>query len=241
MARFFLLATLLVVLFGLSSATICETYSGTTTNATMQQGLITGIVARAVTGGIYTSPSNQTVQINGLFNSSGPLYNIFTGTTKYRSDAPNYVTDTTAQGTLAGKLVAYFGALFGCNAAGYPAVSQYNQYAVHQNMNITNAMETYFNTALANTLVSLGVSSNDVSTAGTVLGYFNRCGAPISGLGNGSSALTQICGQSDCPIAGNSNTGVCTQYYGYPNGASAKYAFGGLFVALAAIVATLLL
>ena len=206
------------------TATFCQTYSGTTTNATLQVALLTTIVTRAVVGGIFTT-GGTTYDIPGLFNASGPLYAIFSGQVQYRVGAPNYVTNSAALGLLAGKLVAYFGALFGCTATGYPAVVMYSMYLVHANMSIDNAMETYFNTQLALTLESLGVPADVVtSVAAPALGLFNRCGAPIAALN--TTALVQICGAADCPLATGATASTCSQYYGFLNGGSSSSSTG---------------
>ena len=234
-----------------TTLTFCQTYSGTTTNATAQAILLTNIVVRAATGGIFTSPSNVTYLIPGLFNASGPLYALFTGQVQYRVGAPNYVTNSAALGLLAGKLVAYFGALFGCTAVGYPAVNTYNMYAVHANMSINSAMESYFNTQLAYTLLSYGVTTSDVDNiAAPALGLFNKCAPPYAALN--ATAPIQICGTSDCPIATGASYSSCVQYYGYPavsssstgvgsNDATGRYATSVVSVMMAAVVASLLL
>ena len=209
--------------------TFCQTYSSPT-NGTLQVGLITAIVVRAVGGGIFADPANagQSIVIPGLFNASGPLYSIFTGQTMYRAGAPNYVNDSAALGTLATHLVQYFGVLFGCTAQpGYPAVNNANMYAVHRNMNITQPMETYFNTQLALTLLSFGVPSTVVNTvAAPVLGWFNKCGPPISSID--PNAPVQICGDASCTVATDATYQSCISYYGYPGSSSSSS--GGISV-----------
>ena len=222
MSRVFLLFALLAVLLLLPASsqtpTFCQTYSNTTTNATAQINLLTTIVVRAAVGGTFVT-GGTTYTIPGLFSSTGPLYSIFTGQVQYRVGAPNYVTDmpSGSQAALVGHLVGYFGALFGCTASGYTPVNNPNMYAVHANMSINNAMETYFITQLANTLLSLGVNASDVTNvAAPALSLFNRCGAPISAIS--STAPVQVCGTSDCPLATGATQSTCTQYY--PNSAS---------------------
>ena len=221
---FLLLALLLAVLLVQSSAqSFCETYSATTTNATLQVGLLTAIVSRAAIGGVYANSSGYNFTIPGLLAPSGPLYAIFSGQIQYRVGAPNYTDPSNGSlGILAGKLVAYFGALFGCHATGYPAVtSTYNMYAVHANMSINSVMENYFVTQLALTLQSLGVSADVVTnTAAPALYLFNRCGGPIAALN--ATAPVQICGTSDCPLANGANYGTCVQYYAYPASSSSS-------------------
>ena len=197
---------------GPASLTFCQNYSGSVSNATLQIDLLTLIVTRAAVGGSY-SVDGTDYFIPGLFNSSGPLYALFTGEVQYRVGAPNYITNTTALGVLAGKLVSYFGALFGCTAPGFPAVtSTYDMYAVHANMSIDYAQESYFDTQLALTLLSLGVPAAVVdAVAAPALGLFNRCGAPIAALD--SSARVQICGTPDCPLATGATTATCAEYY----------------------------
>lgn len=235
--------------------TFCQTYSGTTTNATAQINLLTAIVVRAAVGGIFADMSSTTagatVLIPGLFNASGPLYNIFTGITQYRVGAPNYLTNIPQQTSLVGHLVGYFGALFGCTATGYTPVNTPNMYAVHQNMSINQAMETYFNTQLALTLQSFGVPASVIAgPASTALGYFNRCGAPIAAIS--ATAPVQICGTSDCGLATGATYATCVQYYNYPaagsssstagsNDATGKYALSVASAVLATIVASLML
>ena len=243
MSRVFLLLALLAVLLAPSAAqtmTFCQTYSGTTTNATAQINLLTAIVGRAAAGGTFTAPSGTSYTIAGLFSSTGPLYSIFTGQVQYRVGAPNYVTDMPS-GSLAAlvtHLVGYFGALFGCTAAGYTPVNNANMYAVHANMSINNNMETYFNAALANTLLSFGVSSSDVTNvAAPALSLFNRCAQPISAIS--STAPVQVCGTSDCPLAPATNCSL----YPSSNDATSKQAMGVsvVFIVVAAVVATLVL
>lgn len=195
-------------------------------------------MVRAVTGGCYVNAANasQTICFPGLFNASGPLYNIFTGTTQYRVGAPNYVNDTVALGQLATHLVEYFGALFGCTAAGYPAVNNPNMYAVHQNMNITQAMETYFNNQLAYTLLSFGVPySVVIGTAAPVLGWFNKCGPPIPSIS--TTAPVQICGDASCTLATDATYQSCINNYGYPGSSSSSS--GGINVNPSSPVVTL--
>ena len=214
------------------STTICGHYTaalfGSDTPAN-ETALITAIVTRAAVGGSGVGFNGYTVL--GLFNASGPLYALFTGQVQYRSGAPNYVTSTTDQAVLAGHLVSYFGALFGCQigaAGGIPAVHSSDMYGIHQNMGITATMENYFNSALANTLYSFGVTAADVGTAATVLSLFNRYGSPImsSTVGNSfisnsnSSGLTQICGDPSCPLAMYANPALYTS----SNSASATLA-----------------
>lgn len=227
--------------------TFCQKYSGTTTDASIQIALLTNITVRAVVGGVYTSPSNVVYVIPGLFNASGPLYSIFTGQTQYRANAPDYVHNNASLGVLAGKLVAYFGALFGCTATGYPAVSQYNMYAVHANMSINSTQQNYFNTQLADTLRSFGVLETDVvNTAAPALGLFNRCGAPIAALS--PTAPVQVCGTSDCQLATGATDNSCYQYYSSSsstgvgsNDATIKSALSVVSILVAAVVASLVL
>ena len=197
-----------------SNLTFCQTYSGTVTNATLQYDLLIVIVTRAVVGGTYSAGGVQ-YDIQGLFNPTGPLYALFSGQVQYRVGAPDYTTDTNALAVLAFKLVAYFGALFGCTAPGFPPVtSTYDMYAVHANMSIDSEQEGYFNTQLALTLLSLGVPQSVVAdTAAPALGLFNRCGAPIAGLDPYSRV--QICGTPDCTLATGATYSTCVQYYNY--------------------------
>jgi hypothetical protein len=210
-ASFFFLLVVLTIFSLIStgqSQTFCQKYAAALYppgNPANQTQLLTAIVVRAaVVGGTF-----GTIVVSPLFAQSGPLYNLFAGVTKYEPNPNNYVSDPVQQGMLAGKLVAYFGALFGCENSGVGgpgAINTPDMYSIHKNMSINSAMETYFNNALANTLQSFGVTnSTDLAQASTALSFFYRCGSPIQNnayISNSTSiGRTQICGTSDCMLA----------------------------------------
>ena len=122
-------------------------------------------------------------------------------------------------------------------------------------MTLNYAQETYFNTAVYNSLLSFGVTTADGAAAGTALTYFNRYGGGISGnkFIDGSK-LTQICNTSTCPDAPNayyfaygvitSSTGpyISSSSSSTGNGVSstASVSVAMLFAALVAVVSMVL-
>ncbi len=222
-AILFLLAVvclLSVSVQGQSGVTFCEKYTALLfingTDVNNQKTLITAVVTRAVTGVTQGSNDGFGIALNnvtGLFRSSLQLA-IFNGTVKYKTNPPNYTTNTTALAGLANKLVAFFGNAFGCRAAGYPTYTPpadaNTQALIHKNMGINKAIMNDFITILATTLTSFGVSSADVSgTAAPFLQSFNRC------AGNNEICNASDCDQAPsttCPTGGNANSNYVTSW-----------------------------
>lgn len=205
--RIITLFVALLCLFGFANAQLgpnqsfCDKYTAalfTNNNSTNQQKLITAVVVRAVTGarsGVPDSYGNPLNNVTGLFQS--PLQiPIFNGSVAYKTNPPNYITNSNALGILAGKLAAFFGAGFGCTAAGFPAyvaTGNATQAAIHTKMGINKAIMNDFISILASTLTSFNVTSADVSNiAAPLLTSFNRC------AGN-----NEICNAADCDQAPN--------------------------------------
>lgn len=96
---------------------------------------------------------------------------------------------------LAGKLVAFFGAGFGCSPAITGSTTNIKTMkAAHLGMNVTKAIFNSFNTQVAKSFTSFGGNVTDTATAGSLLASFGR------GAGD-----AEICSESTCDLVA-SNT-----------------------------------
>ncbi|RKO88445.1 hypothetical protein BDK51DRAFT_17140, partial [Blyttiomyces helicus] len=127
--------------------------------------------------------------VAGILAGSSPVLNFFTGAgpTTNRNNKPTSVnfldggaaaslqngtigTPGNNQLTLATHLVQYVGFLLNCNDTGFPAYAgNPNMYEVHKFMNSSKAQFDYFDAAIANAALSLGVTVADVTPVGTAL------------------------------------------------------------------------
>ena len=208
----------------------CQYYTGALFGAANandpgnQTALIQAVVLRAATGYTGATPYGP-VSFLGLFadDPANPVRDIFAGRVQYRPDydptmpatfAPNYVggaaTDTAI---LVNHLVSFFGAAFGC-ATTNPAFNTYNGQPkllprsttlqqVHGGMGITEIQFSFFNSVLAQTLESFGVTKDDVvGTALPLLLSFGRCSAKYTNT---------ICSDPSCQYATPAEPGCVAQ------------------------------
>jgi len=218
--------SLLVVLVSVgivAPSSLCPKYAtllyGNDSNAS-EASLVSAIVTRFVFGGSFQQ-AGSVYNISGVLTDSpsNPIRIFFTGAILYRPNAPDYTRNgynNTDLAALAGHIISYFAALWGCTTLGsltLPAVNTYNMYAVHAMMYLNSSQEAYFNVAVEQTLLSFGMSQQDVDGEAD-LSLFNRCGPPVATLNN--TQLVQICGTADCPLATGATQATCVQYYKYP-------------------------
>jgi hypothetical protein len=190
-----LLALCVCTICSVNGLSFCDKYSlalYNTTDGATEQALITAIITRAVLGDMTATPP-----VPGIVGTDSPLLPWFDGTYQYRHadepPAPDYLTNATALATLASHLVSFAGAAFGCtgtpfNTTNYNANHQY----VHNKMGIGQTQMDFFNTQLALTLLSYGVTEEDVTDiAVPLLGSFQR-----------GAGTAEICTQANCwPVA----------------------------------------
>jgi hypothetical protein len=259
MSRVLLLAVLLSLsLLSVSGqatpGTICAKYVGSVDNGTTELALVSAVVVRAVFGGSFTV-ANSTYTIDGIIQrptTSGnpnPIYAYFDSSIAFKPNPSNYTANNfnnAAFTALATHLFSYFGAFLGCIPAsnGWNSpVANSDMYGVHRSMGLNQTHMNYFIAAVAGSLLSFGVSSGDVATAGAALQVFERCGGFIVGNAGGisSTALNQIC--SAPGLACNNATSPNCALYATQQSEAVK-AFSpstllGLFTALLAAVSIL--
>jgi hypothetical protein len=193
-----LLCGLLVVLalVGIvSGQSFCDKYSQLLFNSTdgpTEQKLITAIITRAVLG-----ESTSTPPVPGIVGANSILLPWFDGSIQYRHrgqpPAPNFLTDKDAFAALAASFVSFAGYAFGCTGTPFNLSNwDPNQQRLHELMGIGQQQMDYFDTQLALTLLSFGVTPDDVrNIAVPLLEKFQR----------GAGKL-EICRQANCvPIA----------------------------------------
>ncbi|RKO85751.1 hypothetical protein BDK51DRAFT_39977 [Blyttiomyces helicus] len=166
------------------------------------------------------SASNPPVA--GILDANSPVLNLFTGVnaTTNHYNLPTKInfldggaaaslqngtigTACSNQYTLVTHLVEYVGFLLNCNATGFPAYAgNPSMYDVHKFMNISQIQFAYFDNAIANAALSLGVTTADFSSVGAALNslYGSACLAPVR------LPPTLIGSQSICQGPGCNNT-----------------------------------
>lgn len=204
------------------SQTLCEKYStqlyGSDTAATEHQ-FMSSVISRAVLG-------NQTATfpgVPGLFANNSLTFPFFHGDLNYTTNPTNYIQSyqqsgfnaTAAFGEIAAKFVSYFGYGLGCTASGFPSYQgNPNMTAIHHGMHINWAQMQYFDQQIALSLLSFGVSQQDVQTVALPYLYdFNRYPSlhdgtifPTGSYGAGQLSgypITEdeICSDISCPVA----------------------------------------
>ena len=141
-----------------------------------------------------------------------PLCQYFNGSFNYRHTgeppAPDYLTDKQALATLAAHFVSFLGDSLGCTGEPFNK-TDYNpdQAYVHELMGIGQREMDYFNEQFARTLLSFGVTQDDLD--GVVvpfLGLYQR----------GAGMMREICTEPDCwPVnqpAPPTNLTFCEKY-----------------------------
>jgi hypothetical protein len=132
------------------------------------------------------------------YRQNGPVASPFPGA------SPNYVAGGAPLNTLLDHFAQFLGqpSALACSASGYPAYQStvapfgaFTQYQVHANMNITGTIFTAFNTYVADTATTKGLSADDVTTISAVLGNFGRSGT--------APEQNDICWMQGCPCATN--------------------------------------
>ncbi|PWN24262.1 hypothetical protein BCV69DRAFT_310091 [Microstroma glucosiphilum] len=225
-------------------------------NATAQSTLLTALVNTVVIGS-YSPLGDKLkvpgILANGTFNDQPvSLLKYFDGSLKSTNvrgvaQSVNFLdgggaeplknnkpaNDTTsAQYVLMTHLYQYFGAALGCSSQsdkgefptyqGTPSMS-----AAHRFMNLDANEVGYFITQVGMAAVSFGVSTEDATAVGTLLGkMFNvRCAPaivfppPASGAkGQQKAASQSICLAASCPLADTSDCKVDSAAKSYPNG-----------------------
>jgi hypothetical protein len=197
--------------------TICAKYTKAVyvnNTAANELEFITGVVKLAIFG-------NATLNVPGILAAEGGLVGFFSGeagNTTNRGDTAvsvNFLDVTSNQATLITHLRQFFGSLWGCSAAGFPAYAgDPDMLRVHMFMGITQMQNDYFITQVGLAASAFGVSDDDVRAVTNMLdSTFNtRCpplltesdAVPLILVGTNPS----ICQAPSCPLAVNSTCGT---------------------------------
>jgi len=207
-------------------------------NATTQYTLLTLLVNTVVIGN-YTQPNMNAVPgilaANATFNGNKVnLAPFFTGAlaSSNRNNVPtaiNFLDDGGAipltlnkpangtsshQFTLLTHLYQFFGGALGCSQYGMTGFASYggvaSMYELHKFMDLGPNEVGYFIQQVGLAAQSFGVTSDDVSTVGTLLSsiFDVQCGPATTVIPAQGPQLQSICIQSGCTQAANASCGL---------------------------------
>jgi hypothetical protein len=204
---------------------ICDKYTKAlfvNNTAENQLALITAVVNRAVLGdsaksvpGILAPEGGLAVYFTGAENTTNQdgmavSENFLDGAADLPTPDPNSNT-----AMLLDHLYQFFGSVFGCTAAGFPAYAgDPDMFRVHKFMGITAEQNDYFINQVGLSAASFGVTAADVTTIYNYLDdtYNTRCAPPLTASDGVPAYLIgtnpSICTADSCPMAMDSTCAV---------------------------------
>jgi hypothetical protein len=206
---------------------ICNKYTTAlfvNNTAVNQLALITAVVNRAVLGdpaqsvpGILAPEGGLLVYFNAAENTTNQdgmavMENFLDGAGGLPNTPPPPNSSTAM---LLDHLYQFFGSVFGCTAAGFPAyMGDPDMFRVHKFMGITAEQNDYFINQVGLSAASFGVTAADVLTIYNYLDdtYNIRCAPPLKEAHGTPAYLIgtnpSICHADSCPMAMDSTCAV---------------------------------